>query len=114
MFDPIALAERFGHDVVEDISAAEKHSRVIDALVAAASAVLPEVKLPEEAEEVVELLRAAGRIVHRAIDRAAPAPVQAPGDAGPTVEPEPAAEPPAPPAGFEEPAPAAEAPPASA
>lgn len=109
MFDPIKLAERFAHDAVTDAEVVLKHADVKDALIAAATAILPGVDLPQEAEEVVDLLRAAGEIVHRAIDRkASPSPdAAAPGS--PSVSPSPdavsaagAGDPPAPPAGFEQ------------
>lgn len=95
MFDPIAIAARFEHVVVDDVEAAAKHADVKAALVAAASALLPGLNLPQDVEDVTALLKAAGEVVHRAID------VQS---ASKTVAAE--SNVPAPPAGYSEPAPA--------
>lgn len=107
MFDPVALAEKFAHDVAEGAESVVKHADVRDALVAAASAILPGVDLPQEAEEVVDLLRAAGEVVHRAIDRKS-SPASAPAEGSSPSQPavSGAGDVPSPPEGFQ----AAEAP----
>lgn len=106
-FDPVELAERFEHVVVADAEAAAKHASVKAVLLTAAQALLPGIDLPQDAEDVTALLRAAGEIAHAAIDRtsrkAAPAPAaETPVAPQPTPAAEAAPEPPAPPEGFEE------------